>query len=231
MTVSVPCGNGPGGGPGVQVGPGRDRPPPSSPAAIRALAITIADQNYVDYAGHFLSPSISLMVRVGLWIEIYAAIGFLVGLGLASLMGQRTVPVILLIVLEMVLTPLLSRANIPHAINLQSGPVGLATTHLEPAGLPSVFGGMHGGGEAGLVTESTTVAVCVIIGWIAVSTALGAWRMMTRGARTVGRVRSMAQSQPFWTHLMATPHIDLATHYGRGAGARLHPESDAAPGR
>ena len=32
------------------------------------------------------------------------------------------------------------------------------------------------------VTESTTVAICVIVGWIVVWTALGAWRMVTRDA-------------------------------------------------
>ena len=184
-TANVPCGNGPGGGPGIQVKPGGVAPQPTSPATNRALAITIADQNYVDYSGHFLSPSISLMVKAGLWIELYAAIGFLVGLGLASLMGQRTVPVILLIVLEIVLTPVLSHANIAHLVNLQRGLVGVATSHLEPGGLPSVFGGMRGGGGGGgvaLVTESTTVAVCVIVGWIVVWTTLGAWRMVTRDA-------------------------------------------------
>ena len=183
MTANVRCGNGPGGGPGIQVGPGGVVPQPTSPATNRAQAITIADQNYVDYSGHFLSPSISLMVNAGLWIELYAVIGFLVGLGLASLMGQRTVPVILLIVLEIVLTPLLSQANIPHLVNLQRGLVGLATSHLEPGGLPSVFGGMHNGqAGGGLVTESTTVAVCVIVAWIVVWTTLGAWRMVTRDA-------------------------------------------------
>ena len=183
ITANVPCGNGPGGASGFRQGPGFPAPGPTSPATNRAQAITIADQNYVDYSGHFLSPSISLMVKAGLWIELYAAIGFLVGLGLASLMGQRTVPVILLIVLEIVLTPLFSRANIPHLINLQRGLVGLATSHLEPGGLPSVFGGTRGGGGGpSLVTESTTVAVCVIVGWMVVWTALGAWRMVTRDA-------------------------------------------------
>jgi hypothetical protein len=123
------------------------------------------------------------MVRSGLWIELYAAIGFLVGLGLASLMGQRTVPVILLIVLEVVLTPLLSQSPIAHLVNLQRALLGLAATHFEPGGLPSVFGGAHNGGVAQVtITESTTVAVCVLVGWVLVWTALGAWRMVTRDA-------------------------------------------------
>jgi hypothetical protein len=33
----------------------------------------------VDYSEHFLSPSIPLMAKVGLWIEMYAARGVGVG--------------------------------------------------------------------------------------------------------------------------------------------------------
>ena len=75
------------------------------------------------------------MIRTGLWIELEVVVGFIVGLGLGSLLGQRTVAVILMIVLEIVLTPILSRANIPHLINLQRSVVGLAVAHLEPSGL------------------------------------------------------------------------------------------------
>ena len=181
MVANVPCGIGPG-GPGVKVAPGGVIPQVTSPAVNRSQAIAIANQDYTDYSGHFLSPSISLMVKSGLWIEFYTAIGFLVGLGLASLMGQRTVPVILLVVLEVVLTPLLSHSPINHLVNLQRGLLGLAATHFEPGGLPSVFGGAHNGGVGGVVTESTLVAVCVLAGWVVVWTALGAWRMVTRDA-------------------------------------------------
>ena len=89
---------------------------------------------------HLLVPSTSLMVDVGLWIALEAAIGFTVGLGLASLMGQRTVPVILLIVLELILTPIFSRHIITHLVNLERGIVGVAMVHIEPGGLPTPFG-------------------------------------------------------------------------------------------
>ena len=94
---------------------------------IRTAAVLIASQNYADYSKIFLSPSVGLMVRTGLWIELEVVVGFIVGLGLGSLLGQRTVAVILMIVLEIVLTPILSRANIPHLINLQRSVVGLAS--------------------------------------------------------------------------------------------------------
>jgi hypothetical protein len=126
------------------------------------------------------------MVRTGLWIELEVAVGFIVGLGLGSLLGQRTVAVILMIVLEIVLTPLLSRANIPHLINLQRSVVGLAVDHLEPSSLGFVFGGGGGpgGGQgtANLVPESTTAAVCVVVAWLVAWTVLGAWRMVKRDA-------------------------------------------------
>jgi hypothetical protein len=152
---------------------------------LQSIAVTIAKQNYSTYSQEFLSPSTGLMVRTGLWLELEAAIGFIVALGLGSLLGQRTVAVIIMLVYEVILTPLLARAHIAHLINVQRGLVGLATAHLEPAALPAVFGGGNGppGSNASmLIPESRMVAAWVIIGWIVVWTALGARRMATRDA-------------------------------------------------
>jgi hypothetical protein len=63
---------------------------------------------------------------------------------------------------------------------LQRGVIGAATAHVEPGGLPTPFGGGSPSDQAMSLHESTTVAVCVIVGWIVVWTALGAWRMATR---------------------------------------------------
>jgi len=186
--LNIPCNNGPQGGVIVKNG---SLPPgvvPPSAAMIRTDAIQIAKFNYPGYKALFLYPSYSLMVRTGLWIELEAAIGFIVGLGLGSLLGQRTIAVILMLVLEVVLTPIFSRNAIPHLVNLQRSVVGLATAHLEPGGLPQPFGGGGGGGPGGpnaaslLVPESRTVAICVIVAWIVGWTVLGAWRMAKRDA-------------------------------------------------
>jgi hypothetical protein len=122
-----------------------------------------------------------------LWVALEATIGFVVGLGLASLMGQRTVPVILLVVLELILTPLFSRHVISHLLNVERGIVGVAMAHIEPGGLPTPFGGGPGGGGGGpgglkLIPESTLAASLVIVGWLVFWTVIGAWRMMTRDA-------------------------------------------------
>ena len=180
MTLNVPCDNGPGGGI-VKVGPPGASQPTATTAQIRAFAIRMADQDYADYHSHFLSPPLPLMVDTGLWICLEATIGFVVGLGLASLMGQRTVPVVLLVVLELILTPIFSRHVIAHLIDVQRGIVGLAMAHLEPAGLPLPLAG-GGGPNDLLLPESRTVAVIVITGWLVIWTALGAWRMVTRDA-------------------------------------------------
>ena len=167
---------GPNGGNIRSVGPCGPAP---SAAQLKAAAVQIAKFNYSDYSRFFLYPSNSLMVKTGLWIELEAVIGFIVGLGLASLLGQRTISVVMMIVLEIILTPILARARIPHFSNLQRAVVGLATAHLEPRALPLALGGARG---VDLLPESTTVAVCVIVAWLVGWTVLGAWRMMTRDA-------------------------------------------------
>jgi hypothetical protein len=189
---SIPCGNGQTSGPppGATIKTPRGVvtvPSHYTEAQIRAFAVTMANQDYADYSAVFLAPSTSLMIDVGLWIALEAIVGFIVGLGLASLMGQRTVPVILLIVLELILTPIFSRAVIAHLLNVQRAIVGVAMLHIEPGNLPTPFsgGGPGGGGGGGagrmlLRPESTLVASLVIVGWIVFWITIGAWRMMTR---------------------------------------------------
>ena len=84
------------------------------------------------------------MIEAGLWIELEATVTFILGLGLASLMGQRTVPVILLFVFQIILTPILSAVDIPHLQDLQRSFVGLAVARLEPSGLPMAIGRCRG---------------------------------------------------------------------------------------
>jgi hypothetical protein len=145
----------------------------------QAAAEQIANSAYSDYASQFRAPPLNLMLKTGLWLELEATIGLVVGLGLGSLLGQRTVAVILMIALELIITPIARRAQIPHFINVQRGIIGVAMAHLEPGHLPSAGGG---GGSDYLVTETTTVAVLVVVVWLVVWTVIGAWRMVTRDA-------------------------------------------------
>ena len=175
--IAVPCADGRGGPSSPEIQGPSGTPEPATPTQVQAAAIQIADHAYPDYARQFLYPSNSLMVKTGLWLELEAVVGFIIGLGLGSLLGQRTVSVILMIVLEIVLTPLIIRVPIPHLQNAQRAVIGVATAHLEPHQIPLAFGG---GGNDFRLTESTANAIWVILAWLVAWTALGAWRMMTR---------------------------------------------------
>jgi hypothetical protein len=166
----------------------------AGPASAQA-GIKFIDRNmptiYRDYVADVptvLNPAMNEMVKIGLWIELEVTIGFMVGLGLGSLTGQRTVATILMIVLEIIVTPILARVAIPYFLNGQRLIVGVAMDQLRPAGLAGSLGSGGGrvlfGGRGVLMIPPmpTWAMVSVIVGWIVGWSILGAWRMATRDA-------------------------------------------------
>lgn len=152
----------------------------------RAMAVQEARQNYGNYAETYVSPPSALMIMTGLWIELEVIIAFVFGLGLASLTGERTLPIVLMIMYAIIFRPFLLALPIPHLINFQRSLVELAVAHLEPSGVGFVYGiqaepaGVRD--VSRLLPESRTVAVVVIAAWLVGWTVLGAWRMVTRDA-------------------------------------------------
>ncbi len=146
-------------------------------------------QTYATGQPGQLNPSANEMVKIGLWIELEMIIGFIVGLGLGSLLGQRTVVIILLIGLQIIITPILANTVIPHFLDGQRLVVGVAMEQLRPAALSgsTVGGGGHGrfilGNRAlGIPPMPTWAMVAVIVGWVVGWTGIGAWKMQTRDA-------------------------------------------------
>jgi hypothetical protein len=160
---------------------------PTTPLT-KAQAIATAREDYPNYVQTFLYPSTGLMVRTGLWIELVAAVWFIVGLGSASLMGGRTLPLVLMVLFEIVLSPIFLTVKVLQLINLQRVWVGLAVVHLEPSALGISVSGILGAGPghinnaSSLPAESRIVAVLVVAAWLAGWTVLGASRLMTRDA-------------------------------------------------
>ncbi len=159
---------------------------PNTPLSL-ALAERQAELNYPTYAVTYNSPPSSLIIRAGLWLELEVIIAYVFGLGLGALMGQRMVPIILMIVYEIIFRPLLlsTKFQFPHLINLQRFLViELAVAHFEPAGIGINYGIVNGPGglrdSSYLLLESTAIAVAAIAAWLVVWTVLGAWRMTTR---------------------------------------------------
>jgi hypothetical protein len=146
---------------------------------------------YSDYTsaepGQF-NPSINEMAKIGLWIELDIGVAFIVGLGLGSLMGQRAVSSIILVALEIIVTPILAVASIPYFLDGQRLVVGVAMDQLRPADLSNGTGGPHGPlllggrGSLGIPPMPTWAMITVIVGWLVGWSVIGAWRMMTRDA-------------------------------------------------
>jgi hypothetical protein len=147
--------------------------------------------NYVASELSGSNPADNEMVKIGLWLELDTGIAFLVGLGLGSLTGQRTTTTIVLIALQVIVTPLLSRTQIPYFIDGQRLIIGIAMDQLRPAALASgnagaggvpgqvLFGGR---GALGIPPMPTWAMIAVIVGWIVGWSGIGAWRMKTRDA-------------------------------------------------
>jgi hypothetical protein len=134
-------------------------------------------------------PSADTMAKVGLWLSLDVGVGFLVGLGLGALTGQRTLSTIVMIALEIIITPILANTTIPYFLNGQRLIVGIAIDQLRPAGLAAGLGAhargriLFGGrGVLSIPPMPTWAMIAVIAGWIVVWSALGAWRMATRDA-------------------------------------------------
>jgi hypothetical protein len=172
--------------PGLPVGPG------TAPAKIRSAIDKNIASFYRGYVTDEISgqnPADNEMAKIGLWLELEVGIGFLVGLGLGSLTGQRTTTTIVLIALEIIVTPLLASTQIPYFINGQRLLIGVAMDQLRPAALASanltggpgqaLFGGR---GALGIPPMPTWAMISVIAGWIIGWSVIGAWRMMTRDA-------------------------------------------------
>jgi hypothetical protein len=156
----------------------------------KAQNITTEFTNYTAAEDTQLNPPANEMFKIGLWLTLEVGIGFLVGLGLGALTGQRTLATILLIGLEIIVTPILARVQIPYFLDGQRLDVGVAMDQLRPAALaPGTTGGpgpgglLFGGrGALDIPAMPTWAMISVIVGWIVVWSVVGAWRMMTRDA-------------------------------------------------
>ena len=110
--------------------------PPGGTGGFRSdLGLASTYGEYTDQENGQLNPAVNEMVKIGLWLELDVGLGFMVGLGLGSLIGQRTVPIVLLVVLEIIVTPILAGHVIPYFLDGQRLVVGLAMDQLRPAGL------------------------------------------------------------------------------------------------
>ncbi len=136
-----------------------------------AVAFTIISIFTVGLADGLPTPSIRLFVESGLWLELTTSLAFVLGLGLASLIGSRATTIAVLFGWIIVVEPILAHVK----------PLGRARDALLNAGLDRIA--PHGIVDRDLrLPMSLGIAVVVVATWGVAALAAGAWRTATRDA-------------------------------------------------
>jgi hypothetical protein len=136
-----------------------------------ACAFAIATVFTVTLAGSAPTPSARLIVESGPWLGLTMGLAFLLGLGVASLIGSRAPTIAILFAWVLILEPLLSHISALGAA--REALLSAADWKLAPGGLI---------GDRLRVPMSLGVSLGVIAAWAVVSVAVGLWRTQTRDA-------------------------------------------------
>src|SRR5213078_3609390 len=125
----------------------------------------------VGFAGS-LAASTTLLVESGIFLLGEVALGFVLALGLASLLGSRAQTVGILLAFRLALTPLI--LSITFLGSSREAIFGAAFDRLSPRAILD-----SGRPQVGM---SLTAAIVVLALWTAIPLAVGAWRTATRDA-------------------------------------------------
>jgi ABC-type transport system involved in multi-copper enzyme maturation permease subunit len=140
---------------------------------IIAVAFALISVSSVALAGNTPAPSIGVMFWSGLWVELGAVVLFAIALGVASVIGNRSTTLGVLLAVQLVLTPIFMRTSGFNDIR-QLLP-GIVLQQLQPAALGRV------GPRGGLTMTGPSIAVLIVL-WTFVPLVIGAWRTARRDA-------------------------------------------------
>jgi hypothetical protein len=132
--------------------------------AITATAVTLL-------AGSSEAPNGSLLAHSAGWLALVTVPSFALALGFSSVVGSRATSIGILLGWQLIAMPLLVQIGIVGAF--REGLVDAATNRLAPAALVE--------GTAA-VPMSLAAAAVVLVTWVALPLAAGAWRTRTRDA-------------------------------------------------
>jgi hypothetical protein len=138
------------------------------PLALAGVAVAAVCS--VAFAGSLAAPGALLVLKSTLWVAVYVAFGFVLGLGVASLVGSRAASIVGLLAFVLAISPLVMEIGFLGAAR-GALPVA-ALGRLEPAGLGADIP-LH---------MSLGAAVASVTAWVVVALAVGAWRTLTRDA-------------------------------------------------
>jgi hypothetical protein len=141
---------------------------------IIAVAFSVAAVASVVFAGSLVSPSVGLLIKDGLWLELEATVMFLLALGAGSIIGSRSTSISILLALELVATPVIS--TLTGLTWLRQLWIGTSLGRLEPLRLIP-----HDTASRTLAIAGGS-AIAVIVVWCVVAVVAGARRTVTRDA-------------------------------------------------
>jgi hypothetical protein len=131
-----------------------------------AAAFVIAAIASVALAGADPAPGAGLLLRYAGWVALVTSLGFLLAVGVASLLDSRAIAIGILLAWQLAVGPLLLQTG-----KLDPVLLGAALERLEPGDASAA------GGSISLVT-----AIALVLAWTIVPVAAGAWRTQTRDA-------------------------------------------------
>jgi hypothetical protein len=136
------------------------------------VAYAIAAGASVGFAGSLAAPSTRLLVESGVFLLGDVAFGFVLALGLSSLLGSRAQTIGILLAFRLALTPLL--LSIKFLGTSREAIPGAAFDRLTPQAIID-----SGGPRVGM---SLAAAILVLVLWTGIALAVGGWRTATRDA-------------------------------------------------
>ena len=119
------------------------------------------------FAGNLPTPTLTQIVKEGLWALLVTSISLCVSLGVAALIGSRGISIGVLLGWELAATPLL--LNISALGVTREALLGAAARRIQPFSSDPPTVGM-----------SLAAAILVLALWVAIPLAAGAWRTATR---------------------------------------------------
>ena len=139
-----------------------------------ALAYTLATVATVVFAGSLPAPSTGLLASTGAWLLLSCAFWFALALGVASLVGSRSMTIGGMLAFRLAVSPIV----------LSIGALGVGRELVPGAALERLA--PHAVREftqqAAHIPMSVSAAELVLVAWAAVALAFGAWRTVTRDA-------------------------------------------------
>lgn len=139
--------------------------------AVMATAFAVALIGAFAFASSLPTPGVGLIFEGLGFVALETGVICAISVGFASLVASKPAAIIAVIAWQLIASPLI--ANIESIGSVRDGVLSQALAHFSP---------VHAGGHGISVTMAGGTAAIVIVLWLAVMLALGAWRTRTMDA-------------------------------------------------